>query len=67
MNTAAVYEYEAIGARVAQLEAKRLNAPIEHAMQTAVENYLGAEASEPEHTMPYLGFDIYAPVYLAKA
>ena len=62
MTTASVYDFEAIKARTEQLATERKNAPTEHAMQTAVEEYLAVP--KPIEHATYLGWDIYAPVNL---
>lgn len=67
MTTNLADDYSYIKSRMEEIARERASAPAEHEMQTAVENYLGGDASEPEHLMPYLGFDIYAPHSLAKA
>lgn len=60
--TASVYDFEAINPRLEQIKQERLQAPIEHAMQSAVENYMAGE--EPEQIWPklYMGWDRFPPV-----
>lgn len=59
-------DHSYIKARMEQIKAERAN-PSE-ADQGVVENYLGGETGGPAtlvHNLPYLGFDIYAPVFPA--
>lgn len=55
-----------IKARMEELALERAQAPAERAMQTAVENYLNLDnvttTSSANLHVPYLGWDIYAPV-----
>ena len=61
-------DHEYTRARMAEIDSEKSRCFSDTELQTAVENYLGAEASEEcEHQMLTLDWGIYAQVYLAKA
>lgn len=64
MNTLIADDHASIKARLEEIQAQR-NAPIDDT-QAKVESYLnGDNPNAPVSEIPYLGWDIYAPVNLS--
>ena len=64
MTTRIADDHTAIKARMEELAIERAQAPAEHAMQAAVENYLGGDEPAKEPANLTLDWSIYAPVNL---